>query len=143
MTTPLHDHPSHAGAPMRATNADRERTSQIIHAAAGVGMLSLQETEERLSAVYASTFRHELDPLVADLQPAPKAGGVRDRLPQPVLRLLAVLTAAVSTVVAFAARHRALTAVVLVLLVGVVLAGAGAEMFGGEEHEVGKMMRDG
>ena len=69
MTRTLHDS---ASAPIakRAWPADREHAAQAVHSPAGAGRLALDETEERLSAVCAARFRHDMDPLPADL-PSP------------------------------------------------------------------------
>ncbi|MGI8694604.1 MAG: DUF1707 domain-containing protein [Geodermatophilaceae bacterium] len=52
---------------IRASDADREQVARILRAAAGEGMLSLGEADERLAALYAARFRSELAPLTADL----------------------------------------------------------------------------
>ncbi len=58
---------------VRASDAERERTAETLHAAAGEGRLSLEELEERLTAAYAARYRHELPALTADL-PAATSG---------------------------------------------------------------------
>jgi len=45
--------------PWRASNVDRQRVCDTLHQAAGAGMLTLAEAEERLAAAYAARFRHE------------------------------------------------------------------------------------
>lgn len=52
---------------IRASDAEREQIARILRAAAGEGMLTLSEADERLAALYASRFRSELSPLTADL----------------------------------------------------------------------------
>lgn len=52
---------------IRASDVEREHVARILRAAAGEGMLSLGEADERLAALYASRFRAELSPLTADL----------------------------------------------------------------------------
>lgn len=54
-------------AGIRASDAEREEVARILRAAAGEGMLSLSEADERLGALYASRLRSELAPLTADL----------------------------------------------------------------------------
>ncbi len=54
-------------AGIRASDVDREHVARMLRAAAGEGMLSLSEADERLAALYASRFRSELSPLTADL----------------------------------------------------------------------------
>ena len=55
---------------VRASDADRERVAAILRAAAGKGLLSLDEVDQRLAAVYAATHLAELAPLTADLPDA-------------------------------------------------------------------------
>jgi hypothetical protein len=57
-------------AGVRCSDAERERTSSLIHIAAGEGRLSLAEVDERLALIYDARYRHELDALTADLPPA-------------------------------------------------------------------------
>ncbi len=52
---------------IRASDAEREHVARILRAAAGEGMLSLGEADERLAALYAARYRSELSPLTADL----------------------------------------------------------------------------
>lgn len=54
-------------AAVRASDADRERVAAILRGAAGQGLLTLAEVDERLAAVYAATFMADLGPLTADL----------------------------------------------------------------------------
>lgn len=54
----------------RASDADREHVARIIRVAAGEGLLTLAEAEDRLTLVYAARFRVELDPLTVDLPDA-------------------------------------------------------------------------
>lgn len=97
-----------AGVGVRASDAERERVAAILAAAAGEGMLTFDEVDERLTAVYDARFRAELMPLTADLPdegrhllaqaaPAPSAGRAAAR--------------------AGLLRHAAMVAVVAVLLV--------------------------
>lgn len=55
------------GSGVRASDAEREQVARILRAAAGEGLLTLGEADERLVALYASRFRAELEPLTADL----------------------------------------------------------------------------
>jgi uncharacterized protein DUF1707 len=52
---------------LRASDADRERTAELLRRAAGEGRLDVDELEERLSSVYATRTQRELDKLVADV----------------------------------------------------------------------------
>jgi hypothetical protein len=59
-----------ATSPVRASDAERERVATAVSDAAGEGRLSLAEAEERMSLIYATTYRHELERFVADLPAA-------------------------------------------------------------------------
>ncbi|GHF87995.1 hypothetical protein FHX82_000959 [Amycolatopsis bartoniae] len=86
---------------IRASDADRERTAARIQRASGEGRLTLDETEQRLGAVYATTYVHELAAFVADLPPEPVP---RPRFPAPLrVHAAAVAVLAVLLVVAWAA----------------------------------------
>jgi hypothetical protein len=81
---------------LRASDADRERTGELLRHAAGDGQLTIDELDERLESAYAARTRGELDTLTADLQPAgqaqPKAGGpVVRRGPGGARWLLAIM----------------------------------------------------
>ena len=52
---------------VRASNADRERVASILRTAGTEGLLTLDEMDERLTSAYAAVYRHDLDPLTADL----------------------------------------------------------------------------
>jgi hypothetical protein len=52
---------------VRASDADRERVAGILRGAAGQGLLTLEEVDERLARVYAATYTTDLGPLTADL----------------------------------------------------------------------------
>jgi hypothetical protein len=52
---------------VRASDADRERVAAILRGAAGQGLLTLAEVDERLAAVYGATHLTDLGPLTADL----------------------------------------------------------------------------
>jgi hypothetical protein len=52
---------------LRASDADREHTAELLRQAAGEGRLDVDELEERLSSVYATRTQRELDTLVADV----------------------------------------------------------------------------
>jgi hypothetical protein len=57
---------------LRIGDADRERVADRLRRAAGEGRLSPEELEERLEAAFAARTVAELEPLVADLPPAPR-----------------------------------------------------------------------
>jgi hypothetical protein len=56
-----------AELPIRASDADRERVAATLRDAAGQGLLTLAEVDERLARVYAATHVEDLAPLTADL----------------------------------------------------------------------------
>ena len=68
---------STAGADVRASDADRDRVSDILRDALAEGRLDAHEHSERLDAVYAAKTMGELEPLVRDL-PTP-SGPSADR----------------------------------------------------------------
>ncbi len=55
----------------RASNAERERISQLLHDAHVDGQLTLTEFDDRTKALWAAIYADELPALVADLSPAP------------------------------------------------------------------------
>jgi Domain of unknown function (DUF1707)/Cell wall-active antibiotics response 4TMS YvqF len=55
---------------LRASDADRERVSEVLRQAAGEGRLTLDELDERLGAAYAAKTFAELEPITRDLPPA-------------------------------------------------------------------------
>ena len=52
---------------MRASNAEREAFVETISKASQDGRITVAEADERLSRIYAATFREELPGIVADL----------------------------------------------------------------------------
>ena len=52
---------------LRASDADRERTAELLRRAAGEGRLTLEELDERLDTVYETRTQRELDRLTADV----------------------------------------------------------------------------
>ena len=63
---------------LRASDADRERTAELLRQAAGDGRLDVDELEERLGTVYATRTQAELEALVADVvAPDDRARGPR------------------------------------------------------------------
>jgi uncharacterized protein DUF1707 len=63
---------------LRASDADREHTAELLRHAAGEGRLTMEELEERLNTVYDTRTRRELETLVADIVPDGEAlPGVR------------------------------------------------------------------
>lgn len=91
---------------IRASDAEREQYAQILRAAMTEGRLTLQEGEERLSQVYAATYRDQLAPLTADLPDggrralfeAPEAlAGARRHLRRHAAVVAAIAVALVTT----------------------------------------------
>ncbi|MEN3298893.1 DUF1707 domain-containing protein [Pseudonocardia sp.] len=52
---------------VRASDAERQATVELLHQALSEGRLDLSETDERVAAAYAARYRHELPLLLADL----------------------------------------------------------------------------
>src|SRR5262249_57047107 len=52
---------------IRASDDDGDGVAGIRRAATAEGLLTLAEADERLAAAYGARYRHELDPLTADL----------------------------------------------------------------------------
>ena len=66
--------------PIRASDAERERISQLLQQAAGEGRLTPEEAGERLALASAARHRDELTRLVSDLpEPAEPAARPRPR----------------------------------------------------------------
>ncbi|GAA0382340.1 DUF1707 domain-containing protein [Streptomyces olivoreticuli] len=66
-----------AEAALRASDADRDRTADILREALGEGRITAEEHAERVGAVYEARTVGELEPLIRDLplpdRPAPAA----------------------------------------------------------------------
>ena len=60
---------------IRASDADRERVAELVRTAVGDGRLTVVEGDERQAAAYGAVFRHELEPVTADLAPSVPATG--------------------------------------------------------------------
>lgn len=65
-TTAPHDEHFQPGV-WRASDSDREAVARVVQEALTSGMLTMIEAEERLVGVYGARFRHELEPITADL----------------------------------------------------------------------------
>lgn len=77
---------------IRASDTDRQRVAAHVQRAGAEGRLTLDETEDRLGAVYAAKYLDELDALTADL-PLEQPG--KSRFPSP-LQLHAAIVAVLS-----------------------------------------------
>jgi hypothetical protein len=58
---------------LRASDAEREETVEVLRRAAADGRLDVEELDERLGAVYTVRTRRELELLIADVSIAPLA----------------------------------------------------------------------
>jgi hypothetical protein len=58
-----------------ASDADRERVTERLRAAAGEGRLTADELEERLERAFGARTQADLEPLTADLPPAAGRAG--------------------------------------------------------------------
>lgn len=88
MTSPHtgpHTGPHDGAVPLRASDADRERTVAALRHAAGEGRLTLAEADERITAAYAAVHQADLAPLTADL-PTPSPAAPSPAAPSPVAR---------------------------------------------------------
>ena len=66
---------------LRASDADRERTADLLRHAAGEGRLTIEELDERLSVTYETRTQRELDRLTADIIVPEEAARVGSRMP--------------------------------------------------------------
>ncbi|GLY63446.1 hypothetical protein Atai01_00650 [Amycolatopsis taiwanensis] len=85
---------SDAPTRIRASDADRQRVAAHVQQASGEGRLTLDETEDRLGAVYAAKYLDELDALTADLplqQPEPSRFPTPLHLHAAIVGVLSVL----------------------------------------------------
>ena len=65
---------------LRASDADREQTAEILRRAAGEGRLTIEELDERLDVVYETRTQRELDALTVDVV-APDDPAPANRMP--------------------------------------------------------------
>ena len=56
---------------MRASDADRHATVQVLQDAMARGLLTPDEAGERMAAAFAAVHRADLEPMTADLPPRP------------------------------------------------------------------------
>ena len=66
---------------LRASDADRERTADLLRHAAGEGRLTMDELDERLDLVYETRIQRELDKLTADVVVPGDAQRLQSRMP--------------------------------------------------------------
>jgi hypothetical protein len=67
---------------VRASDAERERTVDLLRSHAGDGRLTLEELAERIESAYASRTREELDAATADLPLATSTVQATQRRPK-------------------------------------------------------------
>ncbi|MEU7576382.1 DUF1707 domain-containing protein [Streptomyces sp. NPDC041068] len=72
---------------LRASHADRDRVVDVLRIAAGDGLLTPDELDERLEAALSARTIAELAPLTADLPPVPAPTGVDMAEVKDVLRI--------------------------------------------------------
>ncbi|MGW5738677.1 MULTISPECIES: DUF1707 SHOCT-like domain-containing protein [Streptomyces] len=80
---PQQTHPEPRPADLRASDADRDRTADILREALAEGRLTAEEHGERIDGVYRAKTMGELKPLVSDL-PAASDTAYRAVRPEPV-----------------------------------------------------------
>ncbi|MEV7196678.1 DUF1707 domain-containing protein [Streptomyces sp. NPDC093510] len=68
---------------LRASDADRDRTADILRDALAEGRLTAEEHSERIDGVYSAKTTAELEPLIRDLPAAHTRTAARDRAPEP------------------------------------------------------------
>lgn len=66
---------------LRASDADRERTAELLRRAAGDGRLTIEELDERLHSAYGARTSDELERLVADVVAADERAAPVPRVP--------------------------------------------------------------
>ncbi|GAA4907345.1 hypothetical protein HD597_002914 [Nonomuraea thailandensis] len=72
---------------LRASHADRDRVVDVLRIAAGDGLLSADELDERVEAALSARTVHELTALTADLPPVSATGGVTGAEVKDVVRI--------------------------------------------------------
>lgn len=129
---------------IRCSDADRERVSERLRAAAGEGRLTMTELDERLAAAYAATYQHELAVLTTDLpHSVPARTGwwaILDLLRAQLGTELAIL---VGRSKAPAWRRLIIVGVIVVLLASIAgMIAAAFHGFGADGHRFGPAGRD-
>ncbi|MFF7471934.1 DUF1707 domain-containing protein [Streptomyces sp. NPDC008092] len=83
---------------LRASHADRDRVVDVLRVAAGDGLLTADELDERLEAALSARTRSELAPLTADLPPVSAEVGALGAEVKDVVRIEQVHSGAVERV---------------------------------------------
>ncbi|MEV0257434.1 DUF1707 domain-containing protein [Streptomyces sp. NPDC050732] len=68
---------------LRASDADRDRTADILRDALAEGRLTAEEHSERIDGVYRAKTTAELEPLIRDLPAGHDQAAARGRAPEP------------------------------------------------------------
>ncbi|MFD0316758.1 DUF1707 SHOCT-like domain-containing protein [Streptomyces flavalbus] len=76
-----------ASPDLRASHADRDRVVDVLRVAAGDGLLTVEELDERLEAALSARTLSELAPLTADLPSVPATAGVAGTEVKDVVRI--------------------------------------------------------
>jgi hypothetical protein len=82
----------------RASHADRDRVVDVLRIAAGDGLLTADELDERLEAALSARTLSELTPLTAELPPPSATAGVTSVPVKDVVRIEQVHSGAVERV---------------------------------------------
>jgi DUF1707 SHOCT-like domain len=111
---------------IRCSDADRERITERLRAAAGEGRLTMDELDDRLAGVYATKYCHELDAFVADLPRAeePPSTGWHEVFGTVWAQLSADLALLFGRRGAGWSRRRIVVAIVTLMVVGLLVAAA-------------------
>jgi hypothetical protein len=124
---------------VRASDADRTATVELLQDAITRGLLTHDEGGERMAAAFAATHRDELPPLTADLPaaaPAPvAAGGWRALWAVLVAQLRHEVRA--TRAAGIRSKRFALTALVALCLFALVMAGIVSAFHGGPGFDGG------
>ncbi|MGW7610041.1 DUF1707 SHOCT-like domain-containing protein [Streptomyces sp. NPDC054766] len=80
---------------LRASHADRDRVADVLRIAAGDGLLSAEELDERLEAALTARLLSELTPLTADLPPVPATVGAAGTQAKEMVRIEGVHSGAI------------------------------------------------
>lgn len=87
--SPTEEQSARPGSPpeLRASHADRDRVVDVLRIAAGDGLLTAEELDERLETALSARTLKELAPLTADLPPALAGTGAAGAEPKDVVRI--------------------------------------------------------
>lgn len=145
--TPMPDDDTRAGGPapapsrLRAADADRHATIQVLQDAVGRGLLTPDEGSERMAAAYAARYLPDLASLTVDLPPAvaPAAAppGWRPLAGLAVLQARAALSALAADGLRSRRALAVASALIVVLLTLVVLGAAGLHLLFVDPHGEG------